>query len=722
ALTARAKSMVYEDDEPSAPTVNAPPTASTSLAGAFGLPSITTALKSNDASARVAAVERAAEIAQTATEESARDAAWTLVEGATNTALDDDPDGSLAVRLAAARALSKSPRTEATKALSPLLRNTEPPVKSVYTTPPWGAYGPSPPPYGPFPPYPPYPSPYPYPGYGPSPAVQHKAGKRASADLIRYVRDTAAMSLAVRHDHGELFARLKAKDDPETARAVLQALAAYPAAQSPLEALSGKLEKIELKPDDVALLERIGDVRAADFLYAAAQAEGTLTAGAAMRALARLGDVRVLPIANGLPASARLDVRLAAAEALAILGDPGAEAAIVALSKEPKQPADVKRLAIEFPSAGLLSLIAPVAAQGDAKAIAALGRIGAPAIPKLVELARDDAGPGRDAAAYALAIMPAADLSAISEGSAARKRRAVRAGAVRAARIGSVPSSIKSDAKSLAASSAESDRAAGTLLLSVLDLDRAKDALAGNDLASKKAAATALLSHPRAKAAEVAREHLAAHGATEDPELVRALAGVAARAVDGSVAHDVPISTAILAGWLAEDSAASPIAAFLLAARGGAAVETHVARALVSSSYDVRAAALLGLGVSPDGGAAALLVKQATSVARPSLRRAAIRALAARGSSPTLVAIKRLEPDSEARAIAASAKSVRTPLLSGSEVIEVRVDGPSAPLAASTTADGLTLPILVDPEGFVFVFRAPAGSSEVSAQPKGKGS
>jgi hypothetical protein len=722
AFTARAKSVVYDDEEPSVPTVNAPPTASTSLAGLFGLPSVTTALKSPDAPSRVAAVERAAEIALTATEEPARDAAWTLVESATNTTLDDDPEGSLAVRLAAVRALSKSPRDGAFKALSPLLRNPEPPVKTTFASSPWGPYGgPVAAPYGgPYAPYPPYPSPYPYPGYGPPPPVVHKAGKRASAELVRYVRDSAAMALAVRHDYQELFARLKAKDDAETTRAVLQALAAYPAPQSPLDALPGKHDKIELK--DVQLLDALGDVRAADLLHATAQTEGSATAAAAMLALAHLGDLRVVPLANGVAASTRMDVRLAAAEALAILGDPGAEAAIVALFKEPKPPVEAKQLALDHPSAGLLSVIAPLAVQGDSRAIAALGRIGAPAIPKLLEIARDDAAPGRDAAAYALAVMPSADLSELSGGTASRRRRAVRAGAVRAARIGSVPSSLESEAKSLSASGAAEDRAAGVLLLSVVDLGRARDALSGSDLPSKKAAATALLAHPRLAAAELARAHLAAHGASEDPEVVRALAGVAARAVDGSIARDVPISNAILAGWLAEDSAASPIAAFLLAARGGSAVQSHVARALTASSYDVRAGALLGLGLSPDPGASALLAREATSIARPALRRAAIRALAARGSSASLASIKRLVPDLEARAIASTAKHPRSPLLSGSEAIEVRVDGAPSALASATTADGLTYPIAVDPEGFVFLFRAPAGPSEVSAQPKGKGS
>ena len=52
-----------------------------------------------------------------------------------------------------------------------------------------------------------------------------------------------------------------------------------------LRRLTGKGEKLDLKADDALLLDRIGDVRAADVLYAAAQVDNALTAAAAMRAV-----------------------------------------------------------------------------------------------------------------------------------------------------------------------------------------------------------------------------------------------------------------------------------------------------------------------------------------------------------------------------------------------------------------------------------------------------
>src|SRR5262249_37612612 len=144
--------------------------------------------------------------------------------------------------------------------------------------------------------------------------------------------------------------------------------------------------------------------------------------------------------------------------------------------------------------------------------------------------------------------------------SATGRRRAVRAGAVRAARLGDAPSALRDAAKGMLGSKSDADRWVGAILRAVRDLGDARDLLASDDVVVRRAAAVALAAHEVKAAASVARKHLAAASSSEDATVVRALATVAARAVDGSAEHDVPITTSTLAVWLAEDGDASALA------------------------------------------------------------------------------------------------------------------------------------------------------------------
>lgn len=717
---ARAKSFAQpiDDDEPPTPAPPPAPVSSTSFAGLFGLPSIEAALRVPDPAVQSAAVARAAEIATTAQDDATRDAAWKLVERGAMAGVVDDPDGSLLVRLTAVRALSTSTRPEARKVLDELLRHPEPPTA---VPPPHYPYG-----YG----APTWPSPSPWGGPVPSPWAPYppiytapKPPKSANVELARYVREAAAMALGRIGAQDALLARIRSHDDPiETGRAASLALAAYPAASI------ANLVAKDPPREDLELLDELRDPRLSDLFFRLAQRDDAETAAPAMLALARLDDGRVVPLAKAVASDAKPKLRLAAAEALAMLGEPAADAAIAALVTDSKLVSvspEARRIAVRHPSPGLVPLIVPLATAGDAGAIAALGRVGA--VDALATIARNDATPfdGADAAAYALAVMPGSKaeeaLAAMLDGATApRRRRALRAGAVRAARLDGTVSKLKDAAKSLVDAKDAADRAAATLFLATLDLGRAKKALASEDVVLRRAATSALLAHPVLDAAEVARAHLATKGASEEPDVVRALAAVAARAVDGSIARDVPISTAILAGWLSEGGSAAPLAAFLLAARGGSAPSPHVARALVSDSFDVRAAALLGLGASPDASATALLSQRALDLARPSLRRAAVRALAARGAAAgkkTLALVRALDADKTARALAASAAGPRTPLAIGDEVVQAKIGGASSTLATVVTADGLALPALRDPDGVLLFFRAPPGATRVEAAP-----
>lgn len=691
------------EDEEEPPVVHTPvaSVSPTSIAGLFGLPSLSAALKSNDARIRAAAVSRAAEVATSATEQAARDDAWRLVEAA---AADngDDLDGALHVRLAAARALSIDPRREARSALEGLLGSPEPMRKPPVTYPSWG--GPS---WG-------------GPWSPPTPAPP-KVIKPANADLVRFVRETAAMALGARGDHDPLLLRARARDNVEASRAAFGALVAYPAPS--LSVVVPKTD-ITINRDTVDLLARLNDMRTADVLVRVGDGKDDTSAAIAVLTLARLGDARAVRLARAVTIESRPELRVAAAEALAILGDPNAEAAIAPLLSDDKTSGEAKRIVLKYPSGGLIGAIEKLARKGDAAAIAALGRAGA--TRQLLSIAGDDTLPydAADGAAYQLAVNPAEDaLDKIDRGSAACRRRVVRAGAVRLGRIGSASSSVKSLAKELASSKDSSDRSAGTFFLGVQSLGGLKDALSSDDTVIRRAGVAALAAHPIADAASVARAHLEAHGSTEPIDIVQSLAGIAARAVDGSAAHDVPVATSQLATWLSADGAASPLSAFLLAARGGDSARAHIARALASDSLDVRAGAMLGLGVSPEKNATGELTSRLREAPYAMLRRAAIRALVARGeASSTIDLAKRLDPDVEVRNVASTAKtpSRGSPLLAGREVVQFCVRGKTPLIATVGGIDGLMLPHVVDPEGFVFAFRVAPGPTHIETRATGK--
>ncbi len=703
----RASAMVWEEEDEPPPVHTAPPTvSSTSIAGLFGMPSLTAAVRSNDARVRAAGVARAAEVALQATESAARDDAWRLVEAA---AADnaDDLDGALLVRLAAARALAANPRKEGRPALEGLLGSPEPMRKATAPTPAWG--GPS---FG---------------GWPPPAPPPPKAIKPANADLVRFVRETAAMALGVRGDHEALLLRARSRENVEASRAAFGALVAYPA--SSLATILPKGEGV-ISRDTVDLLARLLDVRGADPLLKTAEGKDDTSAAVAIVALARLGDGRVVNVARAVGKDSRIELRIAALEALAELSEPSADATIATLLGEDKTASEAKRIAVRHPTPALVAVLEKIARGGDAAAVGALGRVGAPGIERLSAIAADDSLPLgiADVAAHQLAISPLDGASDAVRAlldknpSPARKRRAVRAAAVRVARIGSAPGALKSAAKDLASSKDAADRAAGTLLLGVLDLSACKDALASDDLPRRRAGVAALMSHSINDAAAVARAHLSAHASTEPTDVAQALAAVAARAIDGSVARDVPVSTAQLAAWLSEDSAASPLAAFLLAARGGDTALAHVMRALSADSLDVRAAALLGLGLSPEKSATGELSARLREVPYVALRRAAVRALVARADTAgraTIELARKLDPDVEVRNVSAAAKlgTRTTPLLSGAEVAQARVTvGAANTIAIVASVDGLVLPHVVDPEGFVFAFRLAPGPARIEAR------
>ncbi|MBK7396157.1 MAG: HEAT repeat domain-containing protein [Myxococcales bacterium] len=361
---------------------------------------------------------------------------------------------------------------------------------------------------------------------------------------------------------------------------------------------------------------------------------------------------------------------------------------------------------------------------GSDAATAALARAGAPGVAALATLVKDDAHPDvADAAAFALATVPGSAASSalsalVTEPSPARVRRAVRAGVSRLARLGTVPSGISSAAKELRSAKDAEGRFLAALLPAVSSLSDAKDAVADADPLVRRAGIMALHAHPAADAAPVARKAIPLES---DPELLRGLVGVAARGIDGTLAHDVPIPTSQLAVWLGEDPGPSAaVAAFVLGARGGPSANGHVARALEADDLSVRAAALLGLGLSADPGATQRLVARLLEPMAVEARRVAARALASRSdpaAATGLAMVSQLDADPEVRAAARRKGPRISPLLSGTEVGQTKVVGAGASVLVRPTmqrADGFPLALLPDPDGFVLAFRLPAGETRLT--------
>ncbi|MBK7396158.1 MAG: hypothetical protein IPJ34_07615 [Myxococcales bacterium] len=211
---------------PPAPTQPAgPPTPS--MASLFGFQGLQQAARSPNAETRAAAVLRAAQLAkQKDTPTALGDDCWKLVESAANDAWGDDPDAALRVRLTAARALVDDRRAaDARRAL-----------RDLFLTPGLAAAMMK----GPF-------------VVGAAPRT-----KLASPELVRLVRQTAAMALAILGDDDTLLTKVK---DPEASPAAIAALAAH--APTSLVALLPKADSIPAN-DVIDALGKLGDLRAAD--------------------------------------------------------------------------------------------------------------------------------------------------------------------------------------------------------------------------------------------------------------------------------------------------------------------------------------------------------------------------------------------------------------------------------------------------------------------------
>lgn len=566
-------------------------------------------------------------------------------------------------------------------------------------------------------------------------------GRSAVTPLGGVIRGTAALALARGGDKKALAALLGAAlSGGVLAESSTSALKAYPPAS--LEAL---LEgKRRLTPALATLLGEIGDLRAIGRLRVLLEDREPAGQIAAAVALAKLGDQAALPVARAWLAKSDPVLRRAAAEVFVALAAPEAPSAIAALLTADSVREDGLRLALTAPAPELAGpLAAALPAFADAirpRVVGAIGRAGgARAVTELVALLGKPEL--RVEAAYALARMPGDGARAALERSLAKARGErggegmrllLRAGVVRALARQGAPAGLEEALASTLTSASPADRATAAFGLVALGKERAEDVLARAcgaaaslcDEAVVAAVARATLARPLRETgallpilAREAARRTDRDSAPAPASLVAVAAGVAL--LTRSDGAELPTST--LLAWAEAGGPLAPLAARALPSRDAEPLRGPLKRLLEGSDPVVRAHVALGLAWDPEPSAVSLLATAYRFEDDASVRRATVRALAARAellAAATLNLARALDPDEGVRALARAAlkgaeKSPR-PLASSEapadpETAWITITGtgegvPLGPAAARLVrGDGLAIPLVADADGGLLV-------------------
>ena len=496
-------------------------------------------------------------------------------------------------------------------------------------------------------------------------------------------------------------------------------------------------------PATIALAARIGDLRTLDSILGAVRASDPALRAAAITALGVAGDTR-----GAEPARASLHdpdgrVRVAAAEALARLSAADAPVAVEALVEDDATALDGLRIAQFVQGEGLVKAAAARAmATADpqlrAAALAALGRQVSPsAVSALATLATAGPAPSDALAALARSPSPAA-LAAIEAlaTSPASRRRAARAYYVRRYTRGERGERLDAMLRALEGSTDPRDRAVATQALVGLG-ERSADAAFGDpDPRVRRAAVLGALGAwgPTTAARLMTRATL-----ERDPATRMLLA----------IAWLYPAATATTPTSLLLERANAggpdaPLAALALARRTDQKLDAAVDALLLARDPHLRAYAARGLGQSTAEDAAGRLASAYAWETDANVRRAIVRAMAARfgGTNPptassagvtrpVLELAAHLDPDAAVRHAASGALASTRPL-------EERADGTRevawlslaaagdsthrSPAALDLAAllvdsDGNALPVVFDEEGYALVPGVSPGDARVQLAP-----
>ncbi|WP_437955848.1 HEAT repeat domain-containing protein [Sorangium sp. So ce119] len=505
--------------------------------------------------------------------------------------------------------------------------------------------------------------------------------RSAASPLGELLRGTAALALARSGDRRALGALVNAIVQGGAAgEAAARALKAYPPAS--LQLLLGSRKRLE--PALVAFLGELGDLRAIGALRPMLEGGDRAAQVAAARALARLGDEAALARARAWLRRPEPGLLEATAEILVHLGAPEAPDAVAALLGSERARLEGLRLAELAPSERLVPALAralPLLPE-DARprAVAAIGRAGgaeaARQLRGLVE--RPELA---TAAAFALATTPGAEARAavaeMIDGARAAKdadlrRLGLRAGVVRGLVLGDAPEAIEGRLlAALAAPRGSSDRAVGVFGAVALGLRDAGEVVgacspAACDRAAVHAAARGALARGERALAALAPLFAelvapggggaAAGGDDAAPDAAAISAGVALLAAPRGGA----VATSRLAALAEAGGPLAPLAARALAARDDEVIRGRLKRLLEGSDPVVRAHVALGLGSDPMPDSVSLLARAYRFEDDPAVRRAIVRGLSRRAEvqrTRVLLTARDLDPDEGVRALARAALS-----------------------------------------------------------------
>lgn len=546
------------------------------------------------------------------------------------------------------------------------------------------------------------------------------------AALFEAARAAAALALAAQGSPEALEVLGRALRAPgPAAAAAADALRAHPPAH--LEAVLGPSREpsVEL----ARLLGELGDQTAFHVLRDWVRGASTEVRAAAAIALTELGDLETVPLARTWQSDASAELRRAALR-------------IFLLTRAPEAPRALERalevgldgsaeLALELPSPELLdSALARLerADESSAPWCTWLGRVGgARAATRLAAALLEP--PHAFAAAHALSRLRGPEAATALMGALSRPRQAatafeharalaVRAAAVRAHREGEPVGGI--GAEHTGSSSSARERALAAWLAGLSGGAEAIEQLRSEDALRVRAAAMNALLF--------------------DDEVMDAAGGLLAGAPPGPARTALAVAllrpagrrrvpSDVLYALVSERSAATPLAARVLASREDPDASQLSSTQLAHSDPLLRAHVARGLGDNPAPGAVRALVSRFEFEADASVRLAIVYALAARSERAARSALELAASlDASGPVRDAAALALHGAHLGdaprGSEFVwlEVRSEGevgagearPASVLLV--LAPGLALPVTPDPDGLVVAGGVGAGSVAIRLQ------